>query len=117
MTGWASCSRSRCRRSPASTPVRRPTAFLERHGLDYAAIDRFICHPGGAKVVDALERAYELEPGTLADARAVLRDYGNMSAATVLFVLARALREPGWRRGLLTAMGPGFCAAYQMIER
>jgi alkylresorcinol/alkylpyrone synthase len=92
-------------------------AFLERHGLDYTAVDRFICHPGGAKVVDALERAYELEPGTLADARAVLRDYGNMSAATVLFVLVRALREPGWRRGLLTAMGPGFCAAYQMIER
>lgn len=92
-------------------------AFLERHGLGYASIDRFICHPGGAKVVEALERAYELAPGTLADARAVLRDYGNMSAVTVLFVLSRALREPGWRRGLLTAMGPGFCAAYQMVER
>ena len=47
----------------------------------------FVCHPGGAKVLDALEEAFSLAPGALGLARATLRDYGNMSAATVLFVL------------------------------
>ena len=92
-------------------------AFLDRQGLGIEAIDRFVCHPGGAKVVEALEEAFSLTDGTLADARAVLRDYGNMSAATVLFVLARALKEPGWRRGLVTSMGPGFTGSFQLVER
>ncbi|HEX8374378.1 MAG TPA: type III polyketide synthase [Geminicoccaceae bacterium] len=91
--------------------------FLARHGLGFEAVDRFVCHPGGAKVVEALEEAFALPDGTLADARAVLRDYGNMSAATVLFVLARALKEPGWRRGLVTSMGPGFTGCFQLVER
>lgn len=92
-------------------------AFLARQGLGFESVDRFVCHPGGAKVVEALEQAFTLESGTLADARAVLRDYGNMSAATVLFVLARALKEPGWRRGLMTSMGPGFTGSFQLVER
>lgn len=92
-------------------------AFLARQGLGLEAVDRFVCHPGGAKVVEALEEAFSLEAGTLADARAVLRDYGNMSAVTVLFVLGRALKEPGWRRGLMTSMGPGFTGSFQLVER
>ena len=52
-----------------------------------ADIDRFICHPGGAKVIAALERALSLEQGALDHEREVIADYGNMSAPTVLFVL------------------------------
>ena len=70
-------------------------SFLARHGLGFGDIDRFICHPGGAKVMTALETAFGLPEGALADARAVLRDYGNMSAATVLFVLERMLGDRG----------------------
>jgi alkylresorcinol/alkylpyrone synthase len=91
-------------------------AFLADRGLELRDVDRFICHPGGAKVVDALEAAYDLGPGTLADARDVLRDYGNMSAATVMFVLERCLNEP-WKRALVSALGPGFTAGFTLLER
>ena len=85
--------------------------MLERSGLGLGDIDRFVCHPGGAKVVTALERALSLPQGLLADERAVLEDYGNMSAPTVFFVLERALATGLPRRTLMTAMGPGFSAA------
>jgi alkylresorcinol/alkylpyrone synthase len=75
------------------------------------AIDRFICHPGGAKVIAALERALSLEQGALDHERDVIADYGNMSAPTVLFVLERALAKGLPKRSLLTALGPGFTAS------
>ncbi len=90
-------------------------AFLARQGLRLADIDHFVCHPGGAKVLAALEEAFDLADGRLDDARGVLRDYGNMSAATLLFVLERALRAGTAGRLLLTALGPGFTAAFQLV--
>ena len=92
-------------------------AFLAQHGLTLRDVDRFVCHPGGAKVLDALEVAFEIAPGSMRDARAVLREYGNMSAATVLFVLQRALESPDWRRAMLSSLGPGFTAAFVVLER
>ncbi len=92
------------------------TAFLARHGLTLADIDRFICHPGGAKVLTALEEAFRLPDGALVEGRAVLRDYGNMSAVTVLFVLDRVLRAGARGRMMLTALGPGFTAAFQLLD-
>jgi alkylresorcinol/alkylpyrone synthase len=97
------------------------SAFLARHGLTLDNIDRFVCHPGGAKVLSALERAFALPPAALADGRAVLRDYGNMSAATVMFLLEHLLAEPcdggrRWRRALVNALGPGFTAAFLTLE-
>jgi len=91
-------------------------AFLARHGLARADIDGFICHPGGVKVLDALEAAFGVPPGAMAAARAVLRDYGNMSAATVLFVLDRLLHEGLGGRQLMSALGPGFTAGFQILE-
>jgi alkylresorcinol/alkylpyrone synthase len=79
--------------------------------LSMADIDRFICHPGGARVVDALETALALDQGTLDSERQVLADYGNMSAPTVLFVLELALAKGLPARSLLTALGPGFTAS------
>jgi alkylresorcinol/alkylpyrone synthase len=90
--------------------------FLDRQGLGLADIQHFISHPGGAKVLVALEEAFGLAEGTLADGRSVLRDYGNMSAATVLFVLDRTLKAGATGRMLMTAMGPGFSAAFQVVE-
>ena len=63
--------------------------FLARNDIAFSEIDAFACHPGGAKVLDALEEALELQRGGLEDSRSMLRDYGNMSAVTVLFVVER----------------------------
>jgi alkylresorcinol/alkylpyrone synthase len=91
--------------------------FLEEHALTLRDVDAFICHPGGAKVLDALEVAFELKPGSLRSAREVLRDYGNMSAATVMFVLERTLGDGvPWRRALVSALGPGFSAGFTLLE-
>jgi alkylresorcinol/alkylpyrone synthase len=95
--------------------------FLARHGLALGDIDRFVCHPGGAKVVTALECAFGLGQGALIDAWGVLRDYGNMSATTVLFVLERMLAaaratEERWERALMNALGPGFTAGFLVLD-
>jgi alkylresorcinol/alkylpyrone synthase len=86
--------------------------FLARDGHSFADVDCFVCHPGGAKVLDALEEAFERPNGALALSREVLRDYGNMSAATVMFVLARVLQSGVKGFCLLSALGPGFTAAF-----
>jgi alkylresorcinol/alkylpyrone synthase len=91
-------------------------AFLARGGLALGDIRQFVCHPGGAKVLTALEAAFALEPGALETARTVLRDYGNMSAATVLFVLERMLASGASGRMLMTALGPGFTAAFLVLD-
>lgn len=90
-------------------------AFAEtelRAAMDAVApdgrVDRHVCHPGGAKVVAALETTLDLPEGSLDIERRILARYGNMSAPTVLFVLEAALRS-GLRGRLMTlALGPGF---------
>lgn len=90
--------------------------FADKNAIALKRIDRFALHPGGAKVLDALEAALDLAPGALEDSRAVLRDFGNMSAATVLFILAR-MRERRQRGDILMgALGPGFTAAFLMLQ-
>lgn len=80
-----------------------------RVGVDHAAIGRLVYHPGGAKVLAALEESLGLGAGTLDHERMVLRDHGNMSAPTVLFVLDRLRREGNVpANALLLALGPGF---------
>jgi alkylresorcinol/alkylpyrone synthase len=85
--------------------------ILARMQLTTADIDRFICHPGGAKVVSALETALALSQGTLDHERQVIADYGNMSSPTILFVLEQARARGLPDRSLLTALGPGFTAS------
>jgi alkylresorcinol/alkylpyrone synthase len=82
--------------------------IADRLGLGRSDIDRFTCHPGGAKVVAALEQSLNVGDGALDHERAVLRDYGNMSAPTVLFVLERLMAAGMPRRTMLLALGPGF---------
>ncbi|RIA56666.1 type III polyketide synthase [Dichotomicrobium thermohalophilum] len=90
-------------------------SFLERVGLDPAAIDRPCCHPGGVKVLDALEDVFGIERGGLEAERDVLRGYGNMSAPTVLFVLDELRRRGARGQLLMTALGPGFTGAFQLL--
>jgi alkylresorcinol/alkylpyrone synthase len=91
-------------------------AFLERNHMTLSDIGRHVCHPGGAKVLDALEDALGLSPGALTVSRAVMRDYGNMSAATALFVLKQTLAGAPSGRLLMSALGPGFTASFALLD-
>jgi alpha-pyrone synthase len=82
--------------------------------LDGAApeeIDLWAVHPGGRSVLDAVAHGMALPQGALAESRAVLREHGNMSSATVMFVLRRMMEgaRPG-QRGCALAFGPGLSA-------
>jgi len=92
--------------------------FLGRFDLPFGSFGEFLCHPGGAKVIDALEEVLEQPAGAFDVARTVLRRYGNMSAATVLFVLeaARANAQANHSRRLLSSLGPGFTAAFLALD-
>jgi len=85
-------------------------SFLDDHGLSVADISAWVCHPGGPKVLDAIESALGLPPEALAHSRDSMRENGNMSSASVLDVLRRTVAappEPG-DFGVMLAMGPGF---------
>jgi alkylresorcinol/alkylpyrone synthase len=90
--------------------------LLARCKVDIHDVARFVCHPGGGKVVDALENALKLQRGSLDHERAVLREYGNMSAPTILFALERVLAEKRKGTLALSALGPGFTATMATIE-
>ncbi len=90
--------------------------FLAKAKIPLAEIASFICHPGGAKVIDALEEVYAVQRGTMADAREVLRNFGNMSAATVMFVLERTIKRGLKGKHLLSALGPGFTVAFSVLD-
>lgn len=85
-------------------------------GIARDDIDRLCSHPGGVKVIDAIETALHLNQGELNLEREVLRDYGNMSAPTVMFVLERLLERGLPDRVLMTAFGPGFTCAGLLLE-
>jgi len=91
--------------------------MLARSGLAEDDVGRFVCHPGGTKVVAALESTLALPAGSLDHERAVLAEYGNMSAPTVLFVLERVLAAGAPDRMALAALGPGFTASTLVLER
>ena len=91
--------------------------MLDRLGLERADVGRFTCHPGGAKVITALEASLALGEGALDHERAVLHDYGNMSAPTVLFVLERVMEAGLPERTLLLALGPGFTSSGLSLAR
>ncbi len=91
--------------------------ICEIYGIDQREIGRFICHPGGAKVIEAIETALLLQSGTLDDERRVLSQYGNMSAPTALFVLQRAIKSGLPERSIIMALGPGFTLSTAMLSR
>lgn len=86
-------------------------------GAAAGSIDLWAVHPGGRTVLDAVERAFTLAPPMLAASREVLRRYGNMSSATVMFVLERLLRTGArGRRGCAMSFGPGLIAETMLFR-
>ncbi len=99
------------------TIVRRhlPTLIAEacsRWGIEKTAIQHYVAHPGGAKVLTAYADSLGLSEQDLALAYEILQNYGNMSSVSVLFVLEKFLASPraGGQYGLMMALGPGFSA-------
>jgi alkylresorcinol/alkylpyrone synthase len=93
--------------------------FLAPYGLGLDDIEHWILHPGGAKVIDAYQSALAIDPERLEHTRAVLREYGNMSSATVFFVLDAFLKaeKPGpGEYGVLAVLGPGFSCELALIR-
>lgn len=92
------------------------TAFLARQGAALSEVKNFIFHPGGKKVLTAYEDALGLETAALQQTRGVMTEYGNMSSATVLYVLERFMQDykPGY--GLMMAMGPGFSSEMVLLD-
>jgi alkylresorcinol/alkylpyrone synthase len=82
--------------------------ILTTQGRKRTDVSRFICHPGGRKVLESIEMSMDLPPMALDHERDVLRSYGNMSAPTVMFVLERVLAGKTPECALLMALGPGF---------
>ncbi|XXF77341.1 3-oxoacyl-[acyl-carrier-protein] synthase III C-terminal domain-containing protein [Myxococcaceae bacterium GXIMD 01537] len=93
--------------------------FLSQHGLSVADVKHWVAHTGGPKVLEAFQETLGLPPQALAHSWASLNEVGNLSSASVLFVLgetleAREVRPGDW--GLLMAMGPGFCSELVLLR-
>ncbi|MDG4878180.1 type III polyketide synthase [Mesorhizobium sp. WSM4935] len=80
------------------------------------AIDLWAVHPGGRSILDAVERALDLAPAALGPSREVLRRYGNMSSATVMFVMEEMLKAPGGQLGCGMSFGPGLTAETMLFR-
>ncbi|NUR07282.1 MAG: type III polyketide synthase [Nocardioidaceae bacterium] len=94
--------------------------FLADHGLTRADIGWWVCHPGGPKVLEAIEDALDVPREAVGLTWRSLAEIGNLSSASVLHVLADTFRdrppEPG-SYGVLLAMGPGFCSELVLLRR
>ena len=92
--------------------------FLERNNLTIEDINHLIFHPGGKKIVNTVEALFKPLGKNIDDTKEVLKLYGNMSSATVLYVLERFMdgdRQQG-EKGLMLSFGPGFSAQRILLE-
>ena len=91
--------------------------FLKDHGLTLADISTWVCHPGGPKVIEAVEHALELPVDALDHTRKSLRENANLSSVSVLDVLRANMADPPppGSFGLMMAMGPGFCSELVLL--
>jgi alkylresorcinol/alkylpyrone synthase len=96
--------------------------FLGEHGLETTDIARWVCHSGGPKILDAVEKSLNLNDGELDVTWRSLAEKGNLSSAAVLHVLSDVIEGCGGEKpiqgtpGLLLAMGPGFCSELVLLE-
>ena len=94
-------------------------AFLAGYGLNRDQIGWWVVHPGGPKVLEAMEEALEVDRAAVGVTWQSLHDIGNLSSASVLHVLGDTLRvhapAPG-SFGVLLAMGPGFCLELVLLR-
>ena len=92
--------------------------FLKKYGTSIEAVDHLIFHPGGRKIVQTVEELFGKLGKNIDDTREVLSQYGNMSSATVLYVLERFLEKDikMGEQGLILSFGPGFSAQRVLLE-
>ncbi|RYY51904.1 MAG: type III polyketide synthase, partial [Chitinophagaceae bacterium] len=92
--------------------------FLQANGLGIGDIDHLVFHPGGKKIIEVVESLFGELGKDLELTKAVLGEYGNMSSATVLYVLEKFMdRCPkAGERGLMLSFGPGFSAQRILLQ-
>ena len=94
-------------------------AFLAAHALTRDDIGFWVSHPGGPKVLEAMQQALGLDKRALEPSWRSLREAGNLSSASILLVLEDVMREaapPPGTYGLMVAMGPGFCSELVLLQ-
>ncbi len=95
------------------------TELTQKHNLLIEDIKHFVTHPGGPKVINAYEESLNLTNGSLGFSRKVLREHGNMSSPSVLYVLNEFLRDGTYNPGdygLISALGPGFSSELILFQ-
>ena len=92
---------------------------MAKHHTKIEEVDHLIFHPGGKKIVQTVEELFGHLGKNIEDTKAVLKEYGNMSSATVLYVLERFMdQNPDKKgeKGLMLSFGPGFSAQRILLE-
>lgn len=94
------------------------TLFLAEFDLTPEDVDTWVCHPGGPKVIEAVEQVLNLPSSALDRTRESLRENGNLSSVSVLDVLRATMADPPAEGslGVMIAMGPGFCAELVLLR-
>ena len=90
--------------------------WLAAHRLTFAAIGSWAVHPGGPRILSAVTKGLGLDPRLIEPSRSVLRDHGNMSSPTLLFILERLRRSRARGPCLAMAFGPGLCIEVALLE-
>jgi predicted naringenin-chalcone synthase len=89
--------------------------WLAAHHLTLASIGSWAVHPGGPRILSAVTEALGLDPALIEPSRSVLRDYGNMSSPTLLFILERLRSSGAPGPCLAMAFGPGLCVEVALL--
>lgn len=94
------------------------TSFLSENGISKGSIHSYIAHPGGKKVLEAMENVLQLPSDKFLHSYQVLKEHGNMSSATVLYVLYEWMKDniPENELSILSALGPGFSSELLLLE-
>jgi predicted naringenin-chalcone synthase len=93
--------------------------LLQRHGLSRSQIRFWVVHPGGRRVIDRVQKHFGMNDAQLRFSRTVLRNYGNMSSPTVMYVLGEIVRSAEPRAGdwgVMTALGPGMAVELALLR-
>ncbi|MHC5109428.1 MAG: 3-oxoacyl-[acyl-carrier-protein] synthase III C-terminal domain-containing protein [Planctomycetota bacterium] len=89
---------------------------LANLGMTRDGIDHWLVHPGGPRILDAVETSLNLEQGSLSDSRAVLREYGNMSSSTIFFIMQRFFERAADGLCAAIAFGPGLTIEIAILQ-
>lgn len=95
------------------------SSFLAGHGLTVDDVRSWVCHPGGPKVIDAIQKSLKLPASAVAVSRRSLAEAGNMSSASVLHILEQTIETcapPPGSAGLMIGLGPGVSAELVLMQ-